>query len=154
MKVRSWGTCRAVHLSFFYDSTFYTIVLFSDQSLFVISISFLRMFSDRFWILIPEISEMWPSVFISLDLHLKPLSSGKIKKEKSKQAPMSLLGLGSSILCLMNHWCVCHLSRASEQETSNLSSRPLRRTKMPGATSKCWHPKGMPKPSTDPPYAA
>lgn len=50
--------------------------------------------------------------------------------------------------------CVCSRSRALGQETSSLSLRPLRRTKTPGATSLCWHPKGRPMPSTDPHTAA
>lgn len=46
--------------------------------------------------------------------------------------------------------CVCSFTRALGQETSSLSLRLLRRTKTPGATSLCWHPKGRLKPSTDP----
>lgn len=43
----------------------------------------------------------------------------------------------------------CSPSRVLGQETSSLSLRPSRRTKMPGVTSKFWHLVGRPKPSND-----
>ena len=57
-------------------------------------------------------------------------------------------------LWVISHLCVCSRSRALGQETSSLSLRPLRRTRTPGVTSLCWHPKDRPKPSTDPHTAA